>query len=315
MIRLVALLASVLVATGCAATRFSLPAVGPSEGQRYPGSIIWHDLLSDTPEQTRQFYGELFGWRFEQVPGVNYQLIRNGDRLIGGMVDQNRLSNPLDVSQWVVSMSVADIDAAALQVDAAGGQVLTPPTSLGERGRISVVLDNSGALLALLQTAAGDPPDYPYGGTGAPDNRPGGPDNRSSGDFLWNELWVAEPGSAARFYGDLVSLSVESLELDGKAAGPIEYLLLLDGERPRAGIRTMPAADFPPAWVSYLRVADLRELNQVLSRVEPLGGRVLMPATARPGGGSVAIIAGPSGAGVALQTWPLETPEKPGDTS
>jgi len=56
-------------------------------------------------------------------------------------------------------------------------------------------------------------------------------------------------------------------------------------------------------WVSYLRVANASALDAILEQVEPLGGRILFPATERPGGGVVAVIAGPSGAGIALQTW------------
>jgi predicted enzyme related to lactoylglutathione lyase len=58
-----------------------------------------------------------------------------------------------------------------------------------------------------------------------------------------------------------------------------------------------------PLWVSYLRVADEASLDAILARVEPLGGRILMPATARPAGGMLAVVADPSGAGIALQTW------------
>ncbi|MEH6583262.1 MAG: hypothetical protein V7754_15070, partial [Halioglobus sp.] len=45
------------------------------------------------------------------------------------------------------------------------------------------------------------------------------------------------------------------------------------------------------------------ELDSILAKVETLGGEILVPATSRPGGGQVAVISGPSGAGIALQTW------------
>ena len=41
----------------------------------------------------------------------------------------------------------------------------------------------------------------------------------------------------------------------------------------------------------------------LLGKVAELGGEVLLDANARPIGGEVAIIRGPSGAGVLLQTW------------
>lgn len=281
-------LVTMVVLTACASTDFSIPSIATgSDGLRYPGRILWHDLLTDTPEQSREFYGELFGWEFEPLDGMNYTLIRHQGELIGGMVDQNALPTTDDVSQWVVLMSVADLEQAARLLSDAGGTVFTPPTSLGERGSISVVADPQGAVLALLRTRDGDPPE-----------RDGLP---PAGRFLWDELWADDVDAAARFYASLAPLEIEPLTLAG-TEGAVAYRILKTAARPRAGIRDNPL-QATPLWVSYLRVADEAALAALLSRVEPLGGRILLPATARPAGGSVAVIAGPSGAGIALQTW------------
>ena len=60
--------------------------------------------------------------------------------------------------------------------------------------------------------------------------------------------------------------------------------------------------DLKPVWVSYLRVEDPAAIT---ARVAELGGRVIVEAQPRPAGGTVAFVADPSGAGIALQTWPL----------
>lgn len=283
----------VALSLACSATQFSVPPVAQnSDGSRLPGKVIWHDLLSDTPEQTRAFYGGLFGWEFRALPGgnINYEVIYHRGEAIGGMVDQNRLPTNADISQWVTVFSVEDVETAADRVRSSGGTVLTPPTSLGERGRIAVVLDSQGAVLALLETAGGDPVD----GEGSPD----------TGEFLWNELWVGNVGKAREFYSAVFPFSGEKRSL-AEGDSVVEYLVLKSAGRPRVGIRTAPGEDLPASWVNYLRVADERELDQILSKVEALGGSVLVPATLRPAGGMVAMIAGPSGAGIALQTWPL----------
>ncbi|MBN7797030.1 VOC family protein [Parahaliea mediterranea] len=283
-------LAAALLAS-CAAIQFSLPGVAQDgDGRHLPGKVVWHDLLTDTPEQTRAFYGELLGWEFEELPlgNTNYTLIRHRGRAIGGMVDQNRLPTTADVSQWVVVISVADVERAVAAVAAAGGAVITAPTSLGERGDIAVVADNQGAVMALLQTRDGDPPD------------PG--EATTTGDFLWDELWSANPAAARDFYRAAVGYTTQERQL-GSGGQQLDYHILSTGGRPRAGLRERPRVDIPPTWVSYLRVADAGQLDDILSRVEALGGRVLVPATDRPAGGRVALIAGPSGAGIALQTW------------
>jgi hypothetical protein len=288
--RLTPLLILILVLGACA-SQFSVPPVTRSAtGEHLPGKIIWHDLLSDTPVRTEVFYSELFGWEFEALAdkSINYTLIRHNGKLIGGMVDQNRLPNKKDISQWVVGLSVADIEAATAALRGAGGTVFTPPTSLGDRGHIAVVADQQGAVLALLQTRAGDPPDHAQ--------------TPSQGEFLWDELWAEDVAGSVHFYGQLAQYSVLEETL-GTQASPVEYHVLKSRGRARAGIRSNPVEDLMPMWVSYLRISDAAELDAILAQVEPLGGNILVPATERPGGGVVAVIAGPSGAGIALQTW------------
>jgi predicted enzyme related to lactoylglutathione lyase len=277
--------------TACAATGFSIPPVTDvTGGERLPGKLIWQDLLTDTPDRTRNFYSELFGWEFEPLAcGVNYTIIRHHGEMIGGMVDQNQLPTKADISQWVVAMSVTDVEKAVALVAAAGGAVFTPATSLGDRGDIAVVADPAGALLALLQTRNGDPAD-------PADIQP------RSGDFLWRELWTKDPQQAADFYRQLAPFEETALTLP-MADAQIDYRVLTTANRPRVGIRPTPVLQMPPMWVSYLRVADEDELAVILSKVPALGGDILVPAVARPGGGHMAVIAGPSGAGIALQTW------------
>lgn len=281
--------------TACAATGFNIPPVTEATGdERLPGKLIWQDLLTDTPDKTEKFYSELFGWEFEPLArGINYTLIRHNGKLIGGMVDQNQLPVTADISQWVVAMSVTDVEKAVGLVASAGGTVFTPATSLGDRGDIAVVADPEGALLALLQTRGGDPADT----TGM---------QAATGDFLWRELWTTDAQRATDFYHQLAPFEETSLTLP-MADTQIDYRVLKTAGRPRAGIRATPVPEMPPMWVSYLRVADQSELAVLLSRVPALGGEVLVPAVARPGGGHVAVIAGPSGAGIALQTW-ADTP-------
>jgi len=288
------LIAVVVLALGaCAGTRFDVPALSePGQGATLPGKVVWHDLLTDTPEQTMSFYGKLFDWSFEplDVIGANYTLIRHQGRLIGGMVDQNRLPNDADISQWVVVLSVSDAELASEAVAGAGGTVFTPPTSLGGRGIISVVADPDGAAFAILQTDGEDPADT----------------NREPlvGGFLWDELWSADAPAAVNFYQRLAAFDVEEFA-GGAEQSPVTYRVLSSQDVPRLGIRQRPVDDIRPAWASYLRARDEAHIRDIVGRTETLGGRVLMPVTQRPAGGFVAVISGPSGAAIALQTWPL----------
>jgi hypothetical protein len=281
--------ACVLVAAGCATSQPSLPSITEeTTNTHYPGKIIWHDLITSTPEASKQFYGLLFGWEFVDLGvdlglgrTVNYTLIRNRGRLIGGMVDANRLGrpDPKKLSQWVVVMSVADVTAAVAEVRKAGGKILTPPTDVEARGEIALVEDNQGATLALLHTRDGDPHNQAV----------------ADGDFLWDEVWPDDVASATAFYAGLTGLTAGTRELSNGR----EYHYMGSADAPRFGVLHRPIDWLPPTWVSYLRVGNVAS---IVARVPQLGGTVLVPEQDRAGQ-RVAMIAGPSGAGIAIQTW------------
>ena len=283
--------AVVLLAAACAATNVDLPAITEAPtGERHNGRIVWHDLLTNDPAASRRFYGGLFGWEFENAGSRAdsvYTLIRHNGRLIGGMVDTVALNGKDDISQWVALMSVDDIDATVARFESEGGTVLTPPTDLRRRGRLAVVTDAQGALLGLLQARDGDPADR------EPD----------IGGFLWDELWASDVAQATEFYEDVAGLEARDRDVDGDGRTGAEYRTLHAGGRPRAGILPMPLEGLDPVWVSYIRVEDPAAITE---RVRELGGRVIVDAQDRPLGGRVAFVAGPSGAGIALQTWPPE---------
>ena len=66
---------------------------------------------------------------------------------------------------------------------------------------------------------------------------------------------------------------------------------------------TNPVEGLIPVWVTYIRAADDAELDSIVAKVENLGGSLLLAPQDRAIGGRVALIADPSGAGIAIQTW------------
>jgi uncharacterized protein len=285
------LLLAAIILTACSTVGVNIPALeGPADGSRLPGKFIWHELITDTPDKTQTFYSELFGWEFESLAGsgANYFMIRHEGKLIGGMIDQNKLPTQADISQWVALLAVSDIENTSRQVADGGGTIFTPPTSLGDRGEIAVVADPQGALFALLQTRDGDPVDSAK--------------LPSSGNFFWHELWTDEIEDAVAFYGSLAPYQMEKITM-GTQENPIDYVIMNSQAQERGAIRENPFEGLPPIWVNYLRVDNDEQLDGMLAKVESLGGEILVPAVDRPGGGTVAVIAGPSGAGIALQTW------------
>jgi len=223
-----------------------------------------------------------------------------GERLPGKVIWRDLLTHDPEGSQrfyeglfgWEFesvgsAVGLGNIDTAAAKFAAGGGQVITPPTDLQRRGSLAVVRDAEGAALGLLQTRDGDPADREPEVDG----------------FLWDELWTTDVDSATAFYEDVAGLEAATFDVDENQESGATYRLLSAGDKPRVGIMPNPLEDLGPVWVSYLRVESPASIT---ARVAKLGGRVIVEARPRPLGGEVAFIAGPSGAGIALQTWPLE---------
>ena len=288
-------LSLVLLIAGCASISVDMPPITDAPtGERHNGKIVWHDLLTNTPEQSRRFYGEMFGWEFEK-PGTvlgfggddTYMLIRHEGRLVGGMLDTNAFREGENISQWITTVSVDDIDAAVQRVSAQGGRTETPPTSVGSRGRIAIAEDSTGALFAMIETSEGDPGDRVPG----------------HNEWLWDEVWTDDVEQATSFYQAVLGFDYTDHDIDDSDRN---YRVLTMGETARAGVLAMPFEDVQSVWVNYIRVEDPVALT---ARAQELGGRVLVDAQERAIGGIVALVAGPSGAGIALQTWPLESGE------
>jgi len=272
---------------GCTTLNISLPPLTETPtNTRSAGRIIWHDLLTTDIEASKAFYRGLFGWEFERIPlslgfgrSSDYLLVRNQGRLVGGMFDAGAAREEGNVSQWVAVMSVADVDAAVAAVNTGGGRTITPPTDLDERGRIAVVEDSAGALFAMLETRDGDP--------ALPRAR--------AGDFLWDEVWTPDIDKAISFYSGLAAFEPFTVGEGDR----VYHAVRVDGEA-SFGMLVEPVESLRPTWASYIRVNDM----SLLDRVEALGGEIVLPARPRDLGGEVAVIVGPSGAGIVLQTWP-----------
>jgi predicted enzyme related to lactoylglutathione lyase len=271
-----------LAVGGCTKPVELPPLTATPTGAHLTGKFIWRDLLTSDVGAARKFYGALFGWQFADTANGRYVVITHGGRPIGGMVAAQP-GMKVNVSQWVSWLSVPDVDAAAQLVRESGGNVIRGPLDLAGRGRLAVVTDPQGALLVLVRTADGDPPDG----------------ESADGDWLWTEIWTHDAEASSGFYGALVGYAVQDTAVAGAP-----YRVFRQGRTARAGLIRSPFTHVTTNWLPYIRVADAQA---VTARVEGLGGRVLVAPADDRRRGTAAIIGDPSGAAFAIQQWPLTT--------
>src|SRR4051794_22705609 len=95
-----------------------------------PGAMTWNDLITPDPTDSARFYGELFGWTTEEIPGAGgYRVIKNGEHENGGMVpmDPRMGSTP---PTWMPYFGHEDLERLLEEVAGLGGQVLNGPTRI-----------------------------------------------------------------------------------------------------------------------------------------------------------------------------------------
>lgn len=298
--RIVVLGTAMVVGACSSAPPAARPVFSPivvNDGESLPGKVVWHDLLTHDAEAAREFYGDLFGWSFESSSdaGGRYWDVKREGRTIASMLAVSR--DEVEAPLWLVSVSVADVDAAASRARDLGAAITTEPSELPERGRYAVIEDPAGAFLVLLRSAAGDPPDGVEVGSGA---------------WLWTELWSADATAAVSFYERLFGYRSEPVASrledvsDGayveSVAGeeaPAVFFAMYSGETLRAGIHQLPG-DAKSYWLPYVAV---RDVSGVAARAVDLGGTVFLPPEAVRNG-EAAILIDPSGAPFGIQEWP-----------
>ncbi|MDW7774093.1 MAG: VOC family protein [Desulfobulbaceae bacterium] len=257
----------------------------PTEHHRV-GQVVWYDLLTTDRDAARQFYGQLFGWTFQEYN--RYTLILNNGMPIAGIVPVDAVEKDARRGCWAVCLSIGDVDNYARLVEEIGGQIVQPPAEMVNRGRYTIISDPQGAPLVLLNSANGDP--VPW--------------EPEMGGWLWAELWTTDIDGALNFYqplGGYIAQRVNSGEEEDA------YWILVNDEGWQAGVTAIPLEDVPPQWMPVIRVADPAA---VADRVPALGGQVLMEPGHPLSSGNVAIIEDPTGGIFMVQSWQDESEGK-----
>ena len=58
------------------------------------GTFIWREIMTPDVAASKRFYGEVFGWNFEDMPmdGFTYTIIKNGETGVGSIASLDALT-------------------------------------------------------------------------------------------------------------------------------------------------------------------------------------------------------------------------------
>ncbi len=117
------------------------------------GSIGWIDLTVPDAAAVRDFYQAVVGWTVSPVKMGDYDDFcmnppSTGQPVAG--VCHARGENGDLPPQWLIYITVRDVDASAAKCVSLGGKVVAGPRNLAGQGRFCVIRDPAGAVAALF---------------------------------------------------------------------------------------------------------------------------------------------------------------------
>jgi uncharacterized protein len=114
-----------------------------------PGALTWNDLVTPDAEAAARFYGELLGWTAEELPDAGgYRVIRNGERMNGGMQPSDPQRTGHAPPSWMPYFGHEDVERVVGEVGGLGGQLYNGPIQMSQ-GTIAILADPQGAVFAV----------------------------------------------------------------------------------------------------------------------------------------------------------------------
>jgi len=243
----------------------------PTRNGYAEGVPSWVDLGTPHVEGAKTFYRALFGWdyREEDTGSGRYHIaLRKGLPAAGiGTLQEGAETT------WTSYFAVDDADVTTARIGEAGGTILSPPSDVGNQGRLAIASDPTGASFGIWQ--AGE--------------HFGAAIVNEHGGLNWNELITDDMEGVTDFYETV--LGWES-EIADWGEGHL-YTTFKVADRGIAGGAVKSRPDIPNHWKVYFAVNDAAESIEV---TRAGGGTVLREAREAEGVGVIASLADPYGA-------------------
>lgn len=248
------------------------------------GRFVWYELLANDESVATAFYTKVLGWStqvFKAPPGAPpYTEWTNAGKPVGGLMalpeEARKAGAP---SHWLGYVGVPDTDASLAQAQKLGAKPLMGPMDIPEVGRMAVLADPQGAVIALFTPSShgSEPPEHP-----------------PVGGVSWRELATDDWQKAWDFYHDMFGWQKgEAMDM-----GPMGtyQILTLGGPIPFGAMFNRPPQIPVSNWLYYFRVADL---DAAIEQTKAGGGKILNGPMDVPGG-RIAQCMDPQGAAFAL---------------
>lgn len=237
------------------------------------GPFIWYEFNSTDPDAAGRFYAHAIGWTISDfsMPGMPYSIFNAPDTGVGGLAQQGE-ETPRG---WLGYVQVRNVDETVAAFQAEGGGVVAPAMDIPSVGRMAILADPGGAVLAVMTPLSQER------WTADTMARPG--------HCGWHELYARNGEAAFAFYAKVFGWT-ESRTMDMGQYG-VYRIFATDGHD-IGGMMTMMPGSPAPLWNFYHQVDAI---DAAAARAAEKGASVVMEPHQVPGGAWVVQMLDPEG--------------------
>ena len=124
------------------------------------GRVVHFEVPFDDGDRARAFYSDVFGWKTQEMPEMQYTMVMTTESNEQGMpANPGAINGGMGKRQSphsehpTVTIGVEDIDKAFEAISAAGGSALGEKMAVGEMGWAAYFTDSEGNVIGLWQSA------------------------------------------------------------------------------------------------------------------------------------------------------------------
>jgi uncharacterized protein len=120
--------------------------------------VVHFEIPFDDKEKCIEFYKNVFGWEFQDMPEMDYVIARSGE------VDENQMMKEKGVINGgmykrggdiakgpVIVIDVDSIDEHVKKIEEAGGKVVREKAKVGEMGFYAQVMDTENNIIGIWE--------------------------------------------------------------------------------------------------------------------------------------------------------------------
>lgn len=119
--------------------------------------VVHFEIPADDVARAKEFYGSIFEWELEDVPGMDYTMVRTvpvDERQMPtepGAINGGMMLRSPETSVPVITISVDSIEDAIKRIEAGGGSVVRPRTEIPGMGAFAYFTDSEGNTVGLWE--------------------------------------------------------------------------------------------------------------------------------------------------------------------